>query len=115
MLQSVRVLQREALWALCGGDVINNIHRGNSEPTFTTDVQVEVLDGSSIQNGFFVLNALCHGCRSWSGGSLDSNTTEQPFIYAVGPNSVPVVSDSQSAGLRRHDSYGRFFTQRRKL
>ncbi|OBT58647.1 hypothetical protein VE04_01230 [Pseudogymnoascus sp. 24MN13] len=84
------------------------IHRGNSEPTFTMDVQVEVLDGSSIQNDFFVMNALCRGCRSWNGGSLNLSTTAQPFIYAVGPNGVPISSDSQTAGLRRHDSFGHF-------
>ena len=113
MLQSVRALQREALRTLYGQAVINIIHRGHSEPTFTTDVQVEVLDGSSIQNDFFVMNALCRGCRSWSGGSLNLSTIVQPFIYAVGPNGVPITSDSQTAGLRRHDSFGRFFTQRR--
>ncbi|OBT88244.1 hypothetical protein VE02_02776 [Pseudogymnoascus sp. 03VT05] len=84
------------------------IATGHSEPTFTTDVQVEVLDGSSIQNGFFVMNALCRGCRSWNGGSLNLSTTVQPFIYAVGPNGVPISSDSQTAGLRRHDSFGHF-------
>ncbi|KFY81202.1 hypothetical protein V499_00028 [Pseudogymnoascus sp. VKM F-103] len=84
------------------------IATGNSEPTFTTDVQVEVLDGSSIQNGFFVMNALCRGCRSWNGGTLNLSSTVQPFIYAVGPNGVPIASDSQSAGLRRRDSYGHF-------
>lgn len=90
-------------------------HRGNSEPTFTTEVQVEVLDGSFIQNGFFVMNMLCRGCRSWNGGSLNFSSTAQPFIYAVGPNGVPIASDSQTAGLRRHDSYGRFFRNAVKL
>ncbi len=86
----------------------NNVPSGNSEPTFTNDVQVEVLDGSSIQNNSFVLNALCHGCRSWPGGFLSLSATVQPFIYAFGPN-VALASDSQTVGLRRHDEYGSRF------
>ncbi|RDL35890.1 Uncharacterized protein BP5553_06502 [Venustampulla echinocandica] len=83
------------------------IATGHTEPTFTTDVQVEVLDGTSIQNNLYVLNALCHGCRSWKGGSLNLNTTVQPFMYAFGPNII-ASSDSPTLGLRRHYSFGHF-------
>ncbi|KAF4632306.1 hypothetical protein G7Y89_g5820 [Cudoniella acicularis] len=103
-----RVLQRNTPNTLPYLLVTHKPVSGHTEPTFTTEVQVEVLDGTSIQNESYVLNALCHGCRSWNGGSLNLNITVQPFIYAFGPN-IGASSTSPTLGLRRHSAFGRIF------
>lgn len=54
-----------------------------------------------------ILHAVCHNCRTWSGGSIDLKSTSQPMIYAFGPGDV-LQSNSLSADLRRHARYGFF-------
>jgi hypothetical protein len=78
---------------------------GHSEPTYAPEIQIETLSGTSITNNSFILNAVCHNCRSWRGGSLDVTSTAQPWIYALGPN-LELQSDALDAPLRRHHAYG---------
>lgn len=52
------------------------------------------------------IGAVCHNCRKWDGGSLDVLSTEQPWMYAFGPSGNPVTSDSPTADLTQHFSYG---------
>ncbi|OCK85265.1 iron reductase domain protein [Lepidopterella palustris CBS 459.81] len=83
------------------------IATGNSEPTFAPEIQISVLPGTTIFNDSFVLNAICHNCRSWNGGSLDLTAVSQPWMYAFGP-AIDLYSDSPEAPLRRHREYGYF-------
>ena len=84
------------------------IGNNKAEPTFTSSVNLEVLPGTTVNNdSMFVLRAVCHNCRRWSGGSLDVRSTAQPMIYAFG-HGYPLYSDSQSANLKRHIRYGHF-------
>lgn len=51
----------------------------------------------------------CHNCRDTrETSSIDFKSTTQKMIYAIGPDDVELKSDSKSAGLRRHDYYGKF-------
>ncbi|KAF2803237.1 CBD9-like protein [Mytilinidion resinicola] len=83
------------------------IASGHSEPTFAPEIQIESLPGTTINNDTLVLNAVCHNCRTWRGGSLDVSSTTQPWIYAFGPD-LELQSNSQHAPLRRHHAYGHF-------
>lgn len=55
------------------------------------------------------MNGRCTNCTTWNRGSLDLNSTNQAFIYALGPSSgslVKLQSNSISANLERHSIYG---------
>jgi hypothetical protein len=64
------------------------------------------MPGSGIIKNYFVANACCANCRKWNGGSLDINSDEQDFIYALGPTASGLESDSMTARMQRHISYG---------
>lgn len=83
------------------------IATGHTEPTFASEIQLSILPGTGINNDSFVLNAVCHNCRSWKGGSLDVTSQSQPWIYAFGPANT-LQSDKQDAPLRRHREFGHF-------
>ncbi|KAI9776531.1 MAG: hypothetical protein M1839_009512 [Geoglossum umbratile] len=81
--------------------------RGHVEPSYDKDIDVRLLDGSGIFNYTYIVRAVCHNCRQWSGGALNVNTTKQPWIYAVGPGRS-LESDSKTASIGLHDDYGAF-------
>ncbi|KAK4940914.1 hypothetical protein LTR10_019068 [Elasticomyces elasticus] len=80
---------------------------GHVMPQHTSDVTVDVLSGSGIVNGSFVVNAKCTGCRSWSGGSVNVNSSSQNFIWALGPSGT-LKSDDTSATISQHEGYNFF-------
>jgi Cytochrome domain of cellobiose dehydrogenase/Domain of unknown function (DUF2427) len=80
---------------------------GNTEPSYTTNVTYTVALGSGISNGSMTASVLCHNCRSWEGGSIDPTNTAARFLFASGPGGS-LNSNSESAGLQRHSSYGTF-------
>jgi hypothetical protein len=82
--------------------------RGHVEPSYDKDIDVKLLDGSGIFNYTYIVRAVCHNCRQWSGGALNVNTTKQPWIYAVGPGRS-LQSDSKTASIGLHDDYGENF------
>jgi hypothetical protein len=76
----------------------------NAEPTFSSKIDLEVLPGTTVTNdSMLVLRAVCHNCREF----LDAKAAAQPMMYAFG-NGANLMSDSRSAGLKRHVRYGRF-------
>ncbi|KAI9830524.1 MAG: hypothetical protein M1819_005482 [Sarea resinae] len=85
----------------------SRIATGHSEPVYNSSIQVDVLAGSGIENGSYVVNARCSNCRTWKNGALNLTSKVQPWIYAVGPGER-LRSDSMTAGLRRHGDYGSF-------
>ncbi|KZF24428.1 iron reductase domain protein [Xylona heveae TC161] len=83
------------------------IGRGHFMPTFAPSIDIEVLDGTSISDDVWTVNAKCSNCRNWNGGSLDVTSKTQPWIYAVGP-SGSMASDSQEANIQQHQFFGHF-------
>jgi hypothetical protein len=53
------------------------------------------------------VNAICSNCRSWKGGSIDPTNPTAKFIFAIGPDGS-INSNSESANIKRHSTYGAF-------
>jgi hypothetical protein len=87
---------------------------GNVEPVFSSSLNVDTLPGTGLSdnNNIMTVNARCSNCHQWKTGSLDLNSTAQPWIYALGPNSVNsanLKSNSMTAGIERHSIYGSYY------
>lgn len=83
------------------------IGRKGGEPVFTNQIDIEVLNGSGIQDDMMILHGRCSDCRVWPNGFLDATSPSQPMIYAFG-SPYPLQSSSASADLKRHARYGYF-------
>ncbi|ETI27076.1 hypothetical protein G647_09758 [Cladophialophora carrionii CBS 160.54] len=83
------------------------IGTGHVMPTHTNDVQVDVLGGSGVIDGTFVVNAKCNKCRSWNGGKINIDSTSQAMIWAAG-SSGTLNSDDVSAQISKHEGYNFF-------
>jgi len=83
------------------------IGTGHVMPQHTDNVQVEVLSGSGIIDGSFVVNAKCTNCRSWNGGSVNVDSTNQAMIWAAGPAGT-LNSNDASATISKHEGYNFF-------
>ncbi|KAI0108240.1 putative iron reductase domain protein [Daldinia grandis] len=85
------------------------IASGHSEPVYTSDIKIEALDGTGLNNGTFIFNGRCGNCRSWLDGNrkIDVASKAQNMIYATG-DSGTLKSDSFDAPLRMHYNYGTF-------
>ncbi|KAH6644330.1 hypothetical protein C7974DRAFT_430193 [Boeremia exigua] len=81
--------------------------RKGGEPTFTSNVEIEVLDGTRVEDGMMILHARCSDCRVWPNGFLDATSRAQNMIYAFG-SPYALQSSSPSADLKRHVRYGHF-------
>ena len=80
---------------------------GNTEPAYTSNVTVEVLPGSIVTDSLIKVNAKCGNCRSWKGGEINPTSSATSFIFASGPGGF-IKSNSKSAGVKRHTTYGSF-------
>ena len=83
------------------------IATGHVMPQHTDDVQVEVLSGSGIIDGSYVVNARCSKCRSWDGGKINVDSTNQAMIWAAGPAGI-LNSDDANAQISKHEGYNFF-------
>ncbi|EXJ61514.1 hypothetical protein A1O7_01942 [Cladophialophora yegresii CBS 114405] len=83
------------------------IGTGHVMPKHTSDVQVDVLSGSGIIDGTFVVNAKCNKCRSWNGGKINIDSTSQAMIWAAG-SSGTLNSDDLNAQISKHEGYDFF-------
>ncbi|RHZ55405.1 cytochrome and DOMON domain-containing protein [Aspergillus thermomutatus] len=84
---------------------------GETEPVYASSLAVDLLPGTGIANGFMTVNGRCSNCTKWNTGSLDLQSTSQPWIFALGPHSganAVLRSDSKTASIERHSKYGRF-------
>ncbi|PQE32835.1 integral membrane protein [Rutstroemia sp. NJR-2017a WRK4] len=79
---------------------------GHVEPSHA-NIKVELQPGTGIYNNTMTANVRCFNCTSWKGGSLDVKNTKESFIWANGPPRT-LKSNSLTAGVQRHDSYGVF-------
>jgi hypothetical protein len=81
---------------------------GHVEPAYSSNISVQVLPGTTITSeGNYTVFAMCTNCRSWKGGSIDPTNKKANFIFASGPNG-DLDTNSKSAGIKRHASYGTF-------
>lgn len=84
------------------------ISHGHSEPTYGLDIVIDKVK-SSIHNGRYSVQGMCQNCRKLKDKYyIDFDSTEQPMIYALGPDRADLSSNNKAAGLRRHERYGRF-------
>jgi hypothetical protein len=85
---------------------------GYSEPVFSSALDVVTLPSTGLSDNMMTVNARCANCQTSKTVSLDLTSTAQPWIYALGPNSVNSVnikSDSMTAGIERHSIYGSYY------
>jgi hypothetical protein len=83
------------------------IATGHVMPTHTNDVTVDLLSGSGIIDGTFVVNAKCNKCRSWNGGSINVDSTSQAMIWAAG-DVGDLKSNDLNAQITKHEGYNFF-------
>ncbi|KAF9701547.1 hypothetical protein EKO04_000976 [Ascochyta lentis] len=83
------------------------IGRKAGEPVFTEKLEIEVLDGTRVEEDMMILHGRCSDCRVWPNGFLDATSSDQPMIYAFG-DAHALQSSSPSADLQRHVRYGHF-------
>jgi hypothetical protein len=101
---------------------------GNIEPLHDPTSGCSINSGDGITNGIvkqddkevFVMNAHCKGIKDRDltrgrdvkldagTGKVDFSSTQQPFIFALGPTDRNLRSDAKGADIRRHSMYGRF-------
>ncbi|KAI4748400.1 CBD9-like protein [Aureobasidium sp. EXF-12298] len=80
---------------------------GHQQPQYTSSMEVQTLS-SSLTDGTLQLMAVCKNCTKWSLGSMDTTSTTQPFIFALGPTGETVSSDSTSQSIDQHSLYNGF-------
>jgi hypothetical protein len=85
---------------------------GHSEPTYQSDITIQKQNVDTVTGSRSTLvmkaDGVCKSCTTWANGGIDLSSTNQPFIFAVGPTFPPIESNSLSAGLSRHEFYGHF-------
>lgn len=80
---------------------------GEVMPIEDQTAQFELLEGSGIMNGNMVANIRCDNCTTWSGGTLDYQSSSSSWLYAAAPGS-PLMSDDPNADIPQHTPYGTF-------
>lgn len=82
--------------------VSTRIGFGHAMPQYTDDVNVTLMAGSTVSSERFSVNFQCTDCRSWSGGSIHTTSTNQDFFFALGPNES-LESNDENAQIKKHD------------
>jgi hypothetical protein len=80
---------------------------GHRQPQYNAATTVEITT-SSIQDGKYLVEAVCKNCTTWSLGSLDTTSTSQPFIFGLGPTGQTFSSDSTTANINQHSIFNIF-------
>lgn len=95
--------------------ISTRIGTGYTEPTYSPDFEIlKIYNDTYAPNantvtdtGVIIAHAMCRNCSQWATGHLDIYSTEQPMLFAMGPNKT-FKEDSPSAGLPRHVEYGTY-------
>jgi hypothetical protein len=96
--------------------ISTRISTGHTEPVYTPDFEIlKIYNDTYAPNantvvkdtGVIIAHAVCKNCSRWAGGFLDTRSTEQPMLFALGPDQV-FREDSPAAGLPRHVEYGTY-------
>ncbi|KAI7471502.1 hypothetical protein KC351_g12098 [Hortaea werneckii] len=106
-----------------GSGVVTSVRRashGRSEPVWMGDRDPEgprykpiftdqyaPAANTAKKGGIQISHGLCRNCSSFGSMKLDYTSKQQPFIFAIGPESK-LESDELDAPLRRHEFYGHF-------
>lgn len=84
------------------------IAKGTYEPEVYEDMRWEVLNGTRLEASYMTFSARCTaGCRNWTDGVLDTSSSRQKAIYALGPREG-MRSNQLDAWLPMHREYGNF-------
>jgi hypothetical protein len=75
----------------------------NAEPTFASNIELDVRTGTTVNHSMLILRVVCYNCRQF----FDVKATNQPMMYAFGHGNR-LRSNSRSADLKRHVRYGHF-------
>ncbi|OTB01476.1 putative iron reductase domain protein [Hypoxylon sp. CI-4A] len=86
------------------------IGTGHTEPVYTSDIKIEALEGTGLDNNTYIFNGRCSNCRSWSASSkkIDVQSKSQNMIYATGEDRSYLKTDSLDGPLKMHYNYGTF-------
>lgn len=76
---------------------------GYTEPSFNSDAQVTLLEGSGVSGGRMTANVRCSNCNSWSGGTANFGSNSGSWVYAARSSGGSKNTDSTSASIGRHD------------
>lgn len=107
-MRTVVVESPSSLSSVSEATISPRISHGHSEPTYSQEIVIDKVE-SSIRNGRYWVKGMCQNCRRLNDKLyIDFNSTEQPMIYALGPDQADLSSNNKAAGLRRHERYGRF-------
>lgn len=79
---------------------------GHAPPTLKPEIQLSVLPGTGVRDGFMTANVWCETCLNHEGGlwNRDSTASQWIWAYKIGP---PMNSDDISADIDFHDEFGR--------
>ena len=90
---------------------------GHTEPAYLPGIQIDKVstdeyapNANLVTNngtGVIISHVVCRKCASLGGGPIDLSNPAQEFFFALGPNKT-FKSDSLSANLGMHDTYGQF-------
>jgi hypothetical protein len=90
---------------------------GNYEPSYSKsegfNISLIQPQGNDHVNGLasdgrYYATGFCPNCTGTGTSQINPTSTNQPFIFAVGPPKVAPYSSDWNAPLRRHLFYGRF-------
>lgn len=75
-------------------------------PTVVPNLQHQVTNSSiDASTGKMMAQFTCYGCTTWPSGKLDTTSSQQPFIYALGPGDT-IQSDDENAPIEQHTQKG---------
>jgi len=95
-----------------GVTISPRLSSGATEPLFYPEARLTIHPNTGLRAHEMIVNATCHNCRTWPGGSLNIASGSQSIIFANGPG-IELVSDDVSAGIRRHVGYGSYLLDAR--
>ncbi|KAF2637298.1 CBD9-like protein [Massarina eburnea CBS 473.64] len=75
---------------------------GHTMPTFNSNAQATLLEGSGVTNGKMVANVRCASCNTWSGGSASFSENKGNWIYGFRSAGGAKDTTSQSASIAEH-------------
>ena len=100
-----------------GHNLVNSprMSRGQAEPEWEKDIVIENVKNDQYApysntlspDGIMISHAVCRNCSSWATGSINTTSTTQPFIFALGPN-ITLHNSDKDAPLRLHEFHGSF-------
>ncbi|KAG9568841.1 CBD9-like protein, partial [Aureobasidium melanogenum] len=89
-----------------GATLSTRYSTGENEPKYMSNMNPE--SNAIHESGFFTVDAHYQNSSSWMQHHIDMSSSEQPFIFALGPKLSHSNGGSPTATIQRHVVYGRF-------